>query len=84
MTGSSARLELPVVKDVMTFGEQGVSAMAICLRRNGHRVVYLDHPEMVANHEVPENAGTKLLSLQEASSAVSLQSLPDQACLGHG
>lgn len=80
LTGTSAGLEMPVVKAVTTFGKPGVSVLAISHRRDGYWVAHLDGPErptmngmalsadpvMISNHDVLEIAGTKLLFLHKA------------------
>lgn len=75
LSGSSAGLEVPVVKAVTTFGRPGVSVVSISHRRNGFFVAHLegtqrpllndqpfgDEPVAISNHDVLEIAGTKLL-----------------------
>jgi FHA domain len=42
LNGSSAGLEMPVVKAVTTFGKPGVSVVAVSHRRDGYYVAHLD------------------------------------------
>ncbi|MBX3652586.1 MAG: FHA domain-containing protein [Ramlibacter sp.] len=77
LSGSSAGIEVPVVKAVTTFGKPGVSVVAISHRRNGYYVAHMDgdarpllndvpigaDPLLLSNHDVLELAGTKLLFL---------------------
>jgi hypothetical protein len=75
VTGSSAGLEVPVVKAVTTFGKPGVSVVAVSHRRDGYYVAYLDGPSLptlngdvigvqavrLASDDVLELAGTRML-----------------------
>jgi hypothetical protein len=75
LNGSSAGLEVPVVKAVTTFGKPGVSVAAVSHRREGYYVAHLDgataptlngdaigpDPVMLSNHDVVEIAGTRML-----------------------
>ncbi|HXE47699.1 MAG TPA: FHA domain-containing protein [Ramlibacter sp.] len=75
LTGSSAGLEVPVVKAVSTFGKPGVSVVAVSHRRDGFYVAHLDggarptlngddigaEAVMLSNHDVLELAGTRML-----------------------
>ena len=75
LTGSSAGLEMPVVKAVTTFGKPGVSVVAVSHRRDGYYVAYLDgsskptlngdiigdDPVLLSNHDVLELAGNRML-----------------------
>jgi hypothetical protein len=75
LTGSSAGLEVPVVKAVSTFGKPGVSVVAVSHRRDGFYVAHLDgfatptlngdaigaDAVMLSNHDVVELAGTRML-----------------------
>jgi hypothetical protein len=75
LSGSSAGLEVPVVKAVTTFGKPGVSVVAVSHRRDGYYVAHLDgaarptlngdaigaDPVMLSNHDVVEIAGTRML-----------------------
>ncbi|HEX9720531.1 MAG TPA: FHA domain-containing protein [Ramlibacter sp.] len=75
LTGSSAGLEVPVVKAVSTFGKPGVSVVAVSHRRDGFYVAHLDgdapptlngdrigsQAVMLSNHDVVELAGTRML-----------------------
>ncbi len=77
LSGSSAGLEVPVVKAVTTFGKPGVAVVAISHRRNGYFVAHLEgesvptlngvpvaaEPVLLSNHDVLEIAGNKLLFL---------------------
>jgi hypothetical protein len=75
LTGSSAGLEVPVVKAVSTFGKPGVSVVAVSHRRDGYYVAHLDGATqptlngdaigadavLLSNHDVVELAGTRML-----------------------
>jgi hypothetical protein len=77
LNGSSAGLEMPVVKAVTTFGKPGVSVVAVSHRRDGFYVAHLDgdtrptvngdplgaDPAQLSNHDVLELAGTRMLFL---------------------
>jgi hypothetical protein len=77
LNGSSAGLEMPVVKAVTTFGKPGVSVVAVSHRRDGYYVAHLDGasaptlngdaigeaPVLLSNHDVLELAGTRMLFL---------------------
>jgi hypothetical protein len=80
VSGTSAGLEVPVVKAVTTFGRPGVCVVSVSHRRNGYFVGFLagdtapllngrpvgDDPVMLSNQDVLELAGTKMLfQLQE-------------------
>ena len=74
LNGSSAGLEVPVVKAVTTFGKPGVSVVAVSHRRTGFYVAHLDggaapllnarelgpDPVLLSNHDVLELAGTRM------------------------
>ncbi|HUR88000.1 MAG TPA: FHA domain-containing protein [Ramlibacter sp.] len=75
LNGSSAGLEMPVVKAVTTFGKPGSCVVAVSHRREGFFVAFLDgvnpptlngdsigpDPVMLSNHDVVELAGTRML-----------------------
>jgi hypothetical protein len=75
ISGSSAGLEMPVVKAVTTFGKPGVSVVAVSHRRDGYYVAHLDgdlkptlngdaiaaEPVLLSNHDVLELAGNRML-----------------------
>ena len=75
VSGSSAGLEVPVVKAVTTFGRPGVCVVSVSHRRNGYFVGHLagdqppllngqpigDEPVMLSNDDVLELAGTRML-----------------------
>lgn len=77
LSGSSTGLEVPVVKAVTTFGKPGVSVVAVSHRRNGYYVAHMDgnvppllngnpidsEAVALADHDVVELAGTKMLFL---------------------
>ena len=77
LNGSSAGLEVPVVKTVTTFGKPGVALVAISHRRHGYYVALMDgqvvptlnglaitaEPQLLSNLDVLELAGSKLLFL---------------------
>jgi hypothetical protein len=80
LNGSSAGLEVPVVKAVTTFGKPGVAVVSVSHRREGYFIGHLDgatpptlngdpigpDPVMLSNHDVVEIAGTRMLfQLQE-------------------
>jgi hypothetical protein len=74
LTGSSAGLELPVVKAVSTFGKRGVAMVAIAHRRQGYFISCMeaiqvptlngnpisDDPVLLSDYDVVELAGTTL------------------------
>ncbi len=74
LSGTSAGLEVPVVKAVSTFGKPGVSLVAVSHRRTGYFAAHLDgeqkpllngkpmgHDPVLLNHDdVIELAGTKM------------------------
>jgi hypothetical protein len=74
LTGSSAGLELPVVKAVSTFGKRGVAMVAIAHRRQGYFISCMEsiqvptlngrplseEPVMLEDYDVLELAGTTL------------------------
>jgi hypothetical protein len=75
VNGSSAGLEMPVVKAVTAFGKPGVSLVAVSHRRDGYYVAYLDgtrqptlnggplgvEPVQLTNNDVLELDGTRML-----------------------
>ena len=75
VNGSSAGLEMPVVKAVTTYGKPGVAVVAVSHRRDGFYVAYLEgdsQPTLnggpigvdavqLANNDVLELAGTRML-----------------------
>jgi hypothetical protein len=75
LTGSSAGLEVPVVKAVSTFGKPGTAVIAVSHRRTGFYAAHLDGPEvpqlngkplghdpvLLADHDELDLAGTKML-----------------------
>lgn len=77
LNGSSAGLEMPVVKAVTTFGKPGVCVVAVSHRRDGFYVAHLDganaptlngdaignDPVLLSNHDVLELASTRMLFL---------------------
>lgn len=77
LNGSSAGLEMPVVKAVTTFGKPGVSVVAVSHRRDGYYVAHLDganepllnggsigpRPVMLSDGDVLELASTKMVFL---------------------
>ena len=74
LAGSSAGLEMPVVKAVTTFGQPGVAVVAISHRRDGYYVAHVegDKPATLngkligeeavplGDHDVLELAGTAM------------------------
>jgi hypothetical protein len=74
LNGSSAGLEVPVVKAVTTFGKPGVTVVAVSHRRTGFYVAHLDgdvvptlngnelgpDPIMLSNRDVLELSGTRM------------------------
>lgn len=75
LNGSSAGLEVPVVKAVTTFGKPGVTVVAVSHRRTGFFVAHLDgdvvpllnggklgpDPVLLSDADVLELAGTRML-----------------------
>ncbi|MBI5277066.1 MAG: FHA domain-containing protein [Burkholderiales bacterium] len=75
VSGTSAGLEVPVVKAVTTFGKPGVCVVSVSHRRNGYFVAHLagdnkpllngqplpEEPVMLANDDLLEIAGTQML-----------------------
>lgn len=75
LNGSSAGLEVPVVKAVTTFGKPGEAIVSVSHRREGYFIAHLDgatpprlngdaigaDPVMLSNHDVVEIAGTRML-----------------------
>jgi hypothetical protein len=74
LNGSSAGLEVPVVKAVTTFGKPGVTVVAVSHRRTGFFVAHLDgdvvptlngrvlgdDPVLLSDRDVLELAGTRM------------------------
>lgn len=74
LSGTSAGLEVPVVKAVMTFGQPGVAVVAISHRRDGYYVAHMSGTTMptvngkpigaqaiaLAHHDVLNLAGTEM------------------------
>jgi hypothetical protein len=74
ISGSSAGLEMPVVKAVTTFGKPGVSVVSVAHRRGGFFVTHLggssapllngvalgDDPVMLTDQDVLDLAGTRM------------------------
>jgi hypothetical protein len=75
LTGTSAGLEMPVVKAVSTFGKPGAAVIAVSHRRTGFYAAHLDGPEvpqlngkplgadpvLLADHDELDLAGTRML-----------------------
>ena len=75
--GSSAGLEMPVLKAVTTFGKPGLSVVAVSHRRDGFYVAHLDGPQQpklnerplgadavqLSDHDLLEISGTRMLFL---------------------
>jgi hypothetical protein len=75
LNGSSAGLEMPVVKAVTTFGKPGTCVVAVSHRREGFFVAHLDgteapklngdrltaSPVLLSSHDVIEISGTRML-----------------------
>jgi hypothetical protein len=75
LNGSSAGLEMPVVKAVTTFGKPGTCVVSVSHRREGFFVAHLDgvaaptlngdafgpDPVLLSNNDVVEIAGTRML-----------------------
>ena len=75
MTGSSAGLEVPVIKAVTTFGKANVCVVSVTQRRNGYFVTHLAgatapelngqpvgaEPAALADQDVLDLAGTRML-----------------------
>jgi pSer/pThr/pTyr-binding forkhead associated (FHA) protein len=62
LDGSSAGLEMPVVKAVTTFGKPGVSLVAVSHRRDGYYVAHLDGASQATLNGVPIGSRPVLLS----------------------
>ena len=65
MTGSSAGLEVPIVKAVTTFGKPGVAVVAVSHRRNGYFVAHLTGPTAPLLNDRPVGPDPVLLSHQD-------------------
>ncbi len=79
LTGSSAGLEVPVVKAVSTFGKPGIAVIAVSHRRNGYFAAQLtgeqpallnglplgDEPVQLAHEDVIQIGGTAMRFLLE-------------------
>jgi len=77
VNGSSAGLEMPVLKAVSTFGKPGVSVVAVSHRRDGFYVAHLDGDDratlngdrlgdkavMLSDHDLLEISGSQMLFL---------------------
>ena len=77
VNGSSAGLEMPVLKAVTTFGKPGVSVVAVSHRRDGFYVAHLDGEDFpslngerlgeqavrMSDHDLLEISGTQMLFL---------------------
>ena len=75
MSGSSAGLEVPVVKAVTTFGKPGVAVVSVAHRRTGFFVTHLagedkpllngralgEDPVLLSDRDILELAGTRML-----------------------
>lgn len=75
MTGSSAGLEVPIVKAVTTFGKPNVCVVSVTQRRNGYFVAHLAgatvpelngkpaaaEPTLLSDQDVLDLAGTRML-----------------------
>jgi hypothetical protein len=80
LNGSSAGLEMPVVKAVSAFGQPGVSMAVVSHRRDGYYVAHLDGDTsptlngdaigaervLLSNHDVIELAGTRMLFMLQS------------------
>jgi hypothetical protein len=67
LSGSSAGLEMPVVKAVTTFGKPGVAVVALSHRRNGYYVAVMEggsqpliNGQPIGPDPVPLSAGDEL------------------------
>lgn len=65
VSGSSAGLEVPVVKAVTTFGKPGVAIVSVAHRRNGFFVTHLAGATTPTLNEKPLGADAVLLSHQD-------------------
>ena len=61
LTGSSAGLEVPVVKAVTTFGKPGVAVVAVSHRRTGYFVAHLDGEQHATLNGEPLSADARPL-----------------------
>jgi hypothetical protein len=80
LSGSSAGLQVPVVKAVSTFGKPGVAVIAVSHRRNGYFAAYLTgeqvpqlngkalgtDPILLADQDIVELAGTRMQFVLQA------------------
>lgn len=80
VSGSSAGLEVPVVKAVTTFGKPGIAVIAVSHRRDGYYVACMEGEsqptlnggpigvdgQLLADNDVLELAGTRMLFRLEA------------------
>ncbi|RYF17771.1 MAG: FHA domain-containing protein [Comamonadaceae bacterium] len=65
ISGTSAGLEVPVVKAVTTFGKPGVSVVSVAQRRGGYFVTHLGGPTLPAVNGKAVGADPVLLSDQD-------------------
>lgn len=65
LNGSSAGLEMPVVKAVTTFGKPGVSVVAVSHRRDGYYVAHMDGASQPTLNGHPIGPDAVLLSDQD-------------------
>lgn len=65
LNGSSAGLEMPVVKAVTTFGKPGVSVVAVSHRRDGYYVAHMDGASQPTLNGHPFGPDAVLLSDQD-------------------
>ena len=65
LNGSSAGLEMPVVKAVTTFGKPGVSVVAVSHRRDGYYVAHMDGASQPTLNGHPVGPDAVLLSDQD-------------------
>lgn len=83
LSGSSAGLEVPVVKAVTTFGQPGVAVVSISHRRDGYYVAHMDGEKPptcngkpigmkaipLAHHDILNLAGTEMEFLLKSAEA---------------
>lgn len=65
VTGTSAGLEVPIVKAVTTFGKPGVSVVSVAQRRGGYFVSHLGGPTAPLLNQQPIGGDPVLLSNQD-------------------
>lgn len=75
LSGSSAGLEVPVVKAVTTFGQPGVVVVSISHRRDGYYIAHLDGPTQPTLNGDPIGQQAVLLSANDVLELVGTRML---------